>query len=100
MNCAPSLGSIRKEPHAALVDEGDLVEVHDAGVLPVPPVVLFPGRSEFANRRNRKAVMQNPSLFRSCFTETDFQHAVFPLQTGTGACFAITQAKRHNSPSL
>ena len=66
-----------QESFAALVDERDFVQVHDAGAFHIAAVVLLPARSELTYPRIGKPAMKNPSLFRWCFTESDFQHGIF-----------------------
>jgi hypothetical protein len=75
------LGSISgqqaQEPLTALVDERNFIEVNDTSAPHVRAVVFPPARPELLYPRVDQPAMQNPFLFRRCFTESDFQHAVF-----------------------
>src|SRR6267378_4332170 len=68
---------LAQEPLSALVDKRDFIEVNDTSASRVRAVVFLPARPELLYPRVDKLAMQNPPLFRRCFTECDFQHAVF-----------------------
>jgi hypothetical protein len=68
---------LAQEPLSALVDKRDFIEVNDTSASRVRAVVFLPARPELLYPRVDKPAMQNPSFFGRCFTETDFQHAIF-----------------------
>ena len=60
-----------QEALAALVDKGDFIKVEDACAALIPFVIVFPARPELTNPWSDKTTLQDPSLFRSRFSEID-----------------------------
>ena len=62
---------------SALINKRDFIKVDDARAAVIFSVIVFPARPELTNPRADKTTLQDPSLFRSRFSEIDLQHAVF-----------------------
>jgi hypothetical protein len=73
----PAASEHAQKPLTTLVDERHFVEVNDAGASRIRAVVLLPVCPELPYPRVGESAMQNPCLFRGCFTEIDLQHAIF-----------------------